>query len=399
MKKLSFYSPIGLQQWDYNTPITSGIGGSEQAHIELSQRLAARGGYQITSYNDLLGPERKDPYGVLWKNKDEFYQDTFVKKDNIYIPDNAAYFIFRDVEIFRKIRKTVYNKIFFIAQDVDYNWGPYQYKQNPMLPGDDIQTHDARQDLSKIDRYICLCKQHAHYTLQKYPELEGRVFISSNGIASDRISQFIEINKDVERNRNQIFYASSPDRGLLLLLENWFRILEFEPEAQLKIAYGFENLDELVHRLQGNTPLVLLKDNIARLINQKGVTFLGRLPQEELWKVWLESNIFFYPSDWPETSCISIMEAQALGAVPVLNKFWAQGENCLSHNNSIYGAYGALLEGPPPQQDSLMKVKLIHSCLKIMRNGVVPGMRQEMQKKALETFNWEKVVDQIEGWL
>ena len=44
-----------------------------------------------------------------------------------------------------------------------------------------------------------------------------------------------------------------------------------------------------------------------------GVVFHGRAGQEEVARSYLQSQLWLYPTDFEETSCITAMEAQAAG--------------------------------------------------------------------------------------
>jgi len=358
-KNVVFYSPISLEPWNHITPWTTGIGGSETCHIELSELLAKRK-HKVISYNNkdtvIINPS---PYGVDWR-----------KHEDIEIGENQNWFVFRDPYFFdRKDLAGKRNQYIFVAQDVDYDWN--------------------EDRLSKIDRYMCLCKAHADYTLHKYPSLSGRVIISSNGIRSTYIKEMYQFHPQ-QRNPKRLMYASSPDRGLKLILENWFRIRERVPEAELVIFYGFNNVDEIVKRMGGNSDLVVLKAELEELFNQPGVHFLGRKNQRDIFLEWMKSGIFFYPSDWPETSCISIMEAQACGAIPITNKYWAQGENCLN---------GILIDGVP-QRDDLTKHRMIRYCIDLLQDTEYQeSLRKQCIEDALDSFDWEKIATQWEGLL
>jgi len=358
MSAVCFYSPICLEPWDFNTPNTTGIGGSETSHIELAKRFALSG-YETTSFNS-IETITKSPEGVIYYPLSDFRLES-----------STHYFVYRDPQFFdNESLAGLNNKYYFIAQDVDYDWNPTR--------------------LSRIDRYICLCQTHARYTLNKYPALKGRIIISSNGIDSEGIgfdnAATFSLNPEY-RNPKHLMYASSPDRGLLLILENWFRIKERVPEAELSIYYGFNNMDTIIKKMGGNADLEYLRKNIETLMHQPGIHWKGRKPQSDIHMSWRKAGVFFYPSNWPETSCISIMEAQACGAIPVINRHWAQGENCLG---------GINLTGNVPQEDDLMKVRLIRYCCDVLNDSAYQEEhRPKIMQDALDTFSWDKVYTQM----
>lgn len=349
MKKVNLYSPVALENWHKDTPFESGIGGSETCHIELAEGLI-KAGHDVHSYAPIPS-EKKDMY---WFHLSELPEEN--------LTDN--WIIFRDPSFFDKSFKDGIHTI-FVAQDCDYAWTP--------------------ERLAKVDKYICLCKTHVQFTLQKYPELKGRVYLSTNGIRSDYIRKL----PPVKRNPNKIIYTSSPDRGLLLILQNWFRIRERCPEAEIHIFYGFNNVMSILEKCGGGGHLAQLKQELESLMNQPGVVFRGRVGQHTLYEEYLSSNIWYYPTDWPETSCINCMDAQALGCVPVTNKFWALEQNIF---------HGYIYEGIP-QKDPFVKVLQIHKVCDLIENPWTEEQRREMIEDALASFDWRKVCKQYEGWL
>lgn len=355
---ISFVSSSALESWDWTTPWTTGIGGSETSHIEMVSRLHKRGlnvfSYAPTFHKDqsLVGPS-----GIPW-----FHCDLPVPQDK------GITIFYRNPDRLDKV-KSKSEIWWFVAQDLDY--------------GPDLTP----ERLEKIDRYITLCSEHSAYTLRKYPSLKGKVYQSSNGIRSALIQQKMT-NSQFVRDPNRLFYPSSPDRGLKLLLEQWWRIREFNPQATLNIAYGFNNMETIVRLMNGNDWRLEYQKELEELINQPGITFLGRVNQDEVYNQWLQTGIWPYPNDFCETSCVTAMEAQALGAFPVTNDLWAVGEN-VQHGFMVQGV---------PQKSELIK-HLWLSQLKTafeFQDGID---REEMMEWALDRFDWERVVDQWENWI
>lgn len=50
------------------------------------------------------------------------------------------------------------------------------------------------------------------------------------------------------------------------------------------------------------------------------------LSQEEVARAYMTSDLWLYPTQFPETSCISAMKAQAAGALPVVSQAGALTE-------------------------------------------------------------------------
>lgn len=360
--RIAVVSTPTLERWDWRAP-ARGIGGSETSHVVMAQRLKAAG-FDVVSFAPLPEVFFPDPTGLEWRDSADFSPAEFQVVIN-----------YRDPKVF-EAPKPEGAKWWFVAQDVDYPWTP--------------------EALAKVDRYLCLCKEHARYARRKYPELHnsGRLFISSNGILSDEIQAEID---GIERNPHRLMYASSPDRGLMLLLEQWFRIRERVPEAELHVFYGFHNMEKIVAANGPDDWRAGYQRKLEGLLKQPGVVWHDRVGQRDLWKEWAKTSVFWYPTDFPETSCISIMEAQACGAIPVTSNFWAAGENCLSPY-----VYPGL-----PQQSAVVRQLQVERVVDLLRNSAGDKVsvahpespREMMQRAARERFNWSNVVAQWGKWI
>ncbi len=363
-------SQMTLEEWDFDTPFSTGIGGSETSAIECAIRLAKRG-HKVISHCPL--PAYK--HGRVHENV------TWLDVRKSEPPTEPCIILnYRHPKYFDR-PKPKGQIWWFIAQDVDYD-GQW-----------------TEQALKNVDRFLALCKTHSDYTQGKYPDLRGKTFISSNGIRTD----YIEKLPSLERHPHRMFWASSPDRGLLLLLENWFRIRERFPKAELRIAYGFNNMEKIIAWQGPRSALIPLRDQLFALKDQPGLTWLGRLTQDKVFAEWQQASVFPYPSDWPETSNISIMEAMACGAIPVTTNFWAQGE----HASAAPLAY---VSDGLPQKSELAKSLWLGNLYSALRNSEplhdthpvlekFIGIRDELMSWARKRYDWERVIDQWDGWL
>jgi glycosyltransferase involved in cell wall biosynthesis len=162
----------------------------------------------------------------------------------------------------------------------------------------------AREALARWQKVLGVSAWHADYLRQVYG-LDNTGYVP-NGIELDRFTQ------SVAKVPFRCVYASSPDRGLDRLLQLWPRIVENEPTAELQIAYGWETIDKTI--AMGYQPLAAFKDYIISLIAKTpNVVWRGRLPQDELAKLYGEAYALLYPADFLEVSCIVAMEAMAAG--------------------------------------------------------------------------------------
>lgn len=277
------YASVGIEEWDEDS-LKTGIGGSETAVIEMAKRLG-KAGYHVTIYGDvnedrIFGNVTYTPAPMInWS--DEF--DIFISWRNIGI--------FKEIDI--KARKT-----YLWLHDV----------VNPM---------DFTQDLiDKINKIIVLSGYHRGL-LPDVPD--EKIYVSRNGIDTDLI-QKLEL---FDKRPLKVIYASQPIRGLEQLLDAWEVVKASVTNAELVWAYGWDNYDIMIQRGVGDQEF---KDRMVAKMKELGVKDLGRLGKEELYKEFLSSSIFAYPSTFPEINCIVMEEAQACGCYPISTGYAALEE-------------------------------------------------------------------------
>lgn len=146
-----------------------------------------------------------------------------------------------------------------------------------------------------------------------------------------------------ERKRDRFVFASSPDRGLIRMLEVWPEVLKRLPEAELHVTYGWRGCERLG---LGNDSAWTQRYERARraferLKFQKGVVLHGMVPHERVVEILRSSGVWTHPSmdvdgiDFPETCCTLSCEARASGAVPVVSPVAALVETALCDSGSF----------------------------------------------------------------
>lgn len=125
----------------------------------------------------------------------------------------------------------------------------------------------------------------------------------------------------------KLFYGSSYDRGLDTLLFMWPEVLEKFPTAELHICYGWDLFDLVT---KSNPERQQWKESVLNLMKQEGVVEHGRLGKKELKKVRQECGIWAYPTYFPEINCITALDCQKDGLVPVTMTYAALNETVQS---------------------------------------------------------------------
>lgn len=356
--KIHLYSPVHFEKWDWHNSIEKGIGGSETCHIEVAFRLARRN-YEVFSYSPKPNQDVDNWRDVHWLD----LNDADFTEDGLWI-------IFRQPSTLDFFNKTPNQQIWLMCQDEDY-FG---------------QWNQERAD--KIDKVLALCKTHAQHLANRHPEIANKIVVTTNGVKTELMRE-VEKNPPI-RNPKRLMYASSPDRGLLNLLHAFKRAREFVEDLELHCYYGIDNIEKLI---EYNPKFSHFKPFVAELkkqLDQPGVFWHGRVSQVELYQEWLKTGIWCYPTSFSETSCITCLESQCLGAIPLTNPYWALAENV---------KYGIFIQGNP-DSDELVKARYSSD---IVRLATQPEWQEQIRKEMMPAvrtqFCWERVIDAWEAWI
>lgn len=121
----------------------------------------------------------------------------------------------------------------------------------------------------------------------------------------------------------KLFYGSSYDRGLDILLKLYPKILEKYPDVTLDICYGW-NL--FIAGYKDNPERMKWMERMNEQMKQKGITHHGRLGKDKLKEVRSSCGIWVYPTYFAEINCITALDAQSDGLVPVTMNSFALSE-------------------------------------------------------------------------
>jgi hypothetical protein len=263
--KIVFYCGSSIDEWSPKSE-AKGIGGSEEATINMARELAKLGN-DVWVYSR-CGDDEGEYDGVKYENY-EYFSDVEC-----------------DILIFwRQPKYIIDHKDNFKAKQV-FLWLHDTVPQEEILP---IKHF--------VDGIFVLSGFHASL----YPALRDKLIKTSNGINLDHFKQ------KVTRDPYKIVYGSSYDRGLKALLEMWPEIKAHEKEATLSVFYGMSAIQD-----------EQFKDEIQYLLKQEGITELGRISHLQVAKEFLSAGVWCYPAWFPEINCITAYKAQAGGAIPVV---------------------------------------------------------------------------------
>jgi len=355
-KVIGFYAHDAWEYWDENSlngtvqdDKPKGIGGSETQAILVCRELS-RLGYRVKIFN---------------KCREQHYDREGY--DVEYIPFDR----------FAEYSKTIHYDYFIASRYLDCFNVPFSSGKNFAMIHDVFlimnqkDPKDVHKD--KIDKYFCLSHRHAQFVSEYHGIPLDKIVVTSNGL------DFSRFDKDVKKDRHRMIYSSSPDRGLELLLYLFPKVKAKIPEAELDIYYGFENFRDKAY-----------VEKIMNLINTTdGVTYHGRVGQDELAEAFMRSTVWAYPTWFQETYCITALEAMAAQCVPVTSDYWGlidtvkEGGILLPMNDDANTVL------TPAYQD-----KWIEECVNLLQSESYLKDWQLNGINRVKRFTWENVAKQ-----
>ena len=124
------------------------------------------------------------------------------------------------------------------------------------------------------------------------------------------------------KNKISLIYHTTPWRGLVHLLKI-FKDLDLEG-VELNVCSSTAIYGKKFDTALGKTYESLFQD----CKNTKNVNYIGFLDNKKVIDLLKKTHIFSYPSIWPETSCISAIEAMAASCEIVTTNLGALYETC-----------------------------------------------------------------------
>jgi tetratricopeptide (TPR) repeat protein len=259
--------------------VKTGIGGSEEAIIYLGRELIKLG-HQVTVYSNIAEP----------------YNDHGVD----YLP----YVQFNRNDKFANLIGWRQNMAIYGLEATNHVMWIHDMPRKELL---------SEERLEGVNSVIVLSEYHKTL-LPDHVKDHCKIIVSTNGINPEDFKGI-----DVPRQPKRIIYASSYDRGLEIIVENWPKIRAAEPDAELHIYYGWNTYDEYV-AMGLTTPE--FKDKMIKLFEQPGIYEHGRIGHRELNEEYMKASLFAYPCTYSgEINCIALTKAIATGCNIVTNDY------------------------------------------------------------------------------
>lgn len=188
---------------------------------------------------------------------------------------------------------------------------------------------------------------------------------------------YVESVEGSSMRNHKLCYLSSYDRGLEHLLIMWPEIKKKYKDATLDICYGWDTFDAM---LANNAERQQWKSMMVTYMTQPDITHHGRIGKAELTKLRQSCGILAYPSNFYEIFCITVIEAQLDGCVPVTT-----GIGALAETNET----GIIVSGDINEEGT--QQEYLKELLALMGDE---DRRKKMSVKGMEwakKFSWEKI--------
>lgn len=188
----------------------------------------------------------------------------------------------------------------------------------------------------------------------------------------------------MSRNK-KLFYGSSYDRCLQIVLKLWPRIVDKFPDATLEVCYGWD----LFNRAFSDNPeRQKWKERINKQMEQKGITHHGRLGKKELQEVRSKCGVWVYPTYFQEINCITALECQSDGLVPVTMNDFALKETVGS---------GSKVDGDI--YDEEVEEKWLSELLKYMGDKKLWEQESDKAIEFAKNYKWDEIAKLWEKYL
>jgi predicted O-methyltransferase YrrM len=224
-------------------------------------------------------------------------------------------------------------------------------------------------DDEKLKNIFCLSQYHVDFVQTMFPTLKNKIVECGYGIDSEMFE-----HKKVMKTPYKFIYSSFPNRGLLQLLRMWPKIVERYPNASLHLHCDVD----------GDWVNSVAPDEMAKIKDlirvENNIVYHGWTSKSKLYENWLSSDVWFYPSTFLETFCLTAFEAGISKTLCVTSSLGAL--------KYTIGDRGVLIDGDASTPEWHAKA------LDILFNVLeTPGLKEryvEMNYNWVKNISWRK---------
>jgi glycosyltransferase involved in cell wall biosynthesis/tetratricopeptide (TPR) repeat protein/precorrin-6B methylase 2 len=263
-------SPCGLYNWTGSDILKKGMGGSESFTVEMATQIQKNGKFIVVVFcncekEEIFNGVRYIPLIFLGSILQTHYIHTcIISRYSEYIPFVMKYHV---------------ENMYLMAHDVAFS-------------GNVIPISN------KLKGVFCLSPWHASHIEKLYPPLKSVIKLVGHGVHLDLLDASNKVPY-------KFIYSSLANRGLCELLKMWPRIIEWKSMATLHI-YSDINSSFMVSSFP-----TLMNEIRELLTSVPNVFYHGCVSKSELYESWKTADVWFYPTSFSETFCVTALEAAA----------------------------------------------------------------------------------------
>lgn len=354
-KIVAFVADGGFKPWSGSSIVKEGVGGSETYIIEMARYIAKYTDYEVVVFCNVP--------------KDEIFE-------NVKYMSIAAFFRYISRMQFEhciisRFSQYITPAIYGHAKNI------HLVVHDLAMSGNIIPVH------SKIKNIFCLTEWHSNYFSRIFPQFIDRIVPLHYGIDFNRFIFIRGIHKKIP---HSFIYSSFANRGLIVVLKMWPRILQKYPDATLNIFADLQNEWANKHYAEEMAEIRRMKEEEYK--EEKSIRFHGWVDKQTLGDYWRKSDVWFYPCKFQETFCLTALES-------ALSRTFAITNNLAALENTV-GDRGVAIEGSvvePEWQD-----RAFDAICRYMDSPVKDNFVEKNYQWALN-HSWEnqalKLIEQI----
>ena len=280
-RNVLFYTGYCNKHWNYTEMKLGALGGSEKAVAHLSKELGlALDGMTIYVAGNVM-PEKLPEFNVVYVSLDNLPK--LLNDTQFHTVICSRYISFLEI----------YGNACSFHQF--YIWG---HDTCLLSYGSNMSDAAIIEKWSEcIDGCVCQTQWHADRYVELYPPLKSKMNIINNGIDLQLFPA------PALKQRGKFIYTSRTERGLTRILELWPEVVGVLPNATLVVStYEAFPCNDDEKRVQARI------ESLNREYPDNCIQHLGKLNPTQLYSEMSTAEFWLYPTNWPETSCITAME-------------------------------------------------------------------------------------------
>ena len=335
---------------NFDTLKTKSLGGSETAGVCIAHALGKRG----------------------------HHVSLFCNTDNAGKHDNVNYL---PIESFQQYAQSCPHDVLIVQRVPEMFMAKYSSKINILWQHDFAQKSRRSQftgALWNVDKVFCLSDWHIdnYIEINNLRKEDNGFFKTSNGV------KLVKPNNNIQK-KNQVVYTNRPERGMDTLLYSILpKLWEKDQDIEVVIA-GYDNTVKEMEVFY-NTLASTIKGYADKGFKIKHV---GALNKNDLYKLYQESKLFLYPTNFYETSCITAMETQMCGLPMVTSNRGALPE-------TLCNEAGLIIDGDA--KSGAYHEAFVEGAWKLMNDEVAYKKAQKAGLEYVKKYDWDNVAIQWE---